>query len=309
MKSKKIKSTFTIEEVSEIAGVSSFTLRNWEDRYALFTPDRDAKGRRIFSEADTIRAVVAASLIDRQYKIGKVAVDLQETHDPHILLREAVEGESFCELRKQAFDNLLEFNTDLFQQVFLHMLGNYDVEFIADHFFYPVFRELEELKVSKKITSFQFQFCRHQFAARIMRLTGNMRVGNVREIVGRVLVAGFPENLYEDSTLILHLVFELYGWQVIYGGPAIVMSELQDTVNATNVDVVVLVGNNLTIREYSQHEAILNSLSIPVIVGGRLALKLLEEGRKSTSHVAFTNLRPGPFARLLKYKLTPASLK
>jgi hypothetical protein len=307
--SNKIKSTFSIEEVSEIAGVNSFTLRNWEDRYALFKPDRDAKGHRIFSEADTIRAVVAAELTHRQHKIGKIAADLQVSHDPHFFLRENVEGGAFRALRKDAVDALLQFNSELFQQVFLHVIGNYDVDFVADHFFYPIFREFEELKMMERITSFQFQFSQHHLSARIFRLTGNQRMRSSRDVVGRVLVAGFPENQFEDSTLILQLVFDRYGWEVVYGGRSVVMSELQETILATNVEVMILVGNNLTTKEYDEHEAILKSLSIPVIVGGRLALKLLADGRKSTDQIELSNLRPGPFARLLKYKLAPVSQK
>jgi DNA-binding transcriptional MerR regulator len=304
---KIIKNTFTIEEVSEVAGVNSFTLRNWEDRYSLFTPGRDANGRRIFSESDTIRAVVAAELTKRHYKISKVAADLQASADPHLVLADAVEGESFVELRKEAFQALLEFNVDVYQQSFMHLLGNYDIEFIADHFFYPTYRELEVMKLNHKITPFQFRFIQHHLAARIFRLTGALKVSRHRDITGKVLVTGLPENEFEDSTLILYLVLERYGWQVIYGGPRTQMSELQDAVTATGADLVILVGNNLTLHQYEKSASTLESLSVPVVVGGRLAIKLLAEDKKSTPQVELTPLRPGPFARLLKFKLASPS--
>jgi DNA-binding transcriptional MerR regulator len=304
---KTFKDSFTIEEVSEIAGVNSFTLRNWEDRYQLFTPARDAKGRRIFSESDTMRAVVAAELTKRNYKISKVAADLQEAKNPYTLLITSVEGDAFIELRENVIESLLAFNVEAFQQNFMHLLGNYDIEFIADHFFYPVYRELEARKNAGTITNFQFQFCQHQLAARIFRLTGSLKVIQGKDFSGRVLVTGFPENQFEDSTLILYLVLERYGWQVIYGGPRTKIEDLKGAIKDTSSDLVILVGNNLSVVDYERYETELSELGVPVVVGGKLSLKLIASGRTNSAKREFASTPPGPFARLLKYKLADAS--
>jgi DNA-binding transcriptional MerR regulator len=307
MDKKVLKSNYTIEEVSEIAGVNSFTLRNWEDRYSLFSPERDANGRRIFSESDTIRAIIATDLTNRHFKISRVAADLQNARDPNVVLNEAIEGSAFVEMRNETIAALLRFELNLFQQNFMHLLGNYDVEFIADHFFYPAYRELEALKVSGQITSFQFRFVQHHLAARIFRLTGSLKANRAHENKGRVLITGFPENEFEDSILILYLVLERNGWKVFYGGPCMPMNELEDSVKATGPDLVIFVGNNLTIAQFDEHAPVLNSLSVPVIVGGRLSLNLIAAGRKSSAHLEFSPLRPGPLSRLLRYKVTDSA--
>ena len=82
------------------------------------------------------------------------------------------------------------------------------------------------------------------------------------------------------------------------------MDQLEGAVEISKADLVIMVGNNLSIEQYDQHSSILENLRVPVIVGGRLALNLLKEGRQSTTQLEFTPLRPGPLARLIQYKLT-----
>jgi DNA-binding transcriptional MerR regulator len=299
-----IKNTFTIEEVGEIAGVNSFTLRNWEERYSLFTPGRDSNGRRVFNEDDTMRAVVAAELTKRHYKISRVATDLQHAADPNLVLLNAVEGDSFVNIRNEALDGLLRFDLDLFLTNYMHLVGNYGAEFMADHFFYPIYRELEELKVLNQISPFQFRFAQHQLATRIMRLSGVLKSPRSRESSGKVLITGFLENEFEDSLLILILVLERNGWEVIYAGPRMTMADVESGIKATGASMVLFVGNNLTLEQYDAHAKVFPELKVPVIVGGKLALRLHLEGRKNTSQLEFSKLRPGPLARILKYKLT-----
>lgn len=302
---KTLKTQFSIEEVADIAGINSFTLRNWEDRYGLFSPGRDGNGRRLFSESDTIRAVVAAELTKRRHKISKVAVDLQEMTDPFRLLIKSVEGDSFVEMRQEALAGLLKYDSEAFQQGFSHLLGNYSIEFMADHFFYPIYRELEELEGTGKIGSFQFRYCQQQLADRIYRLAGSVKLNRSREFGGKALVSGFPENRFEDSTLILYLVLERQGWEVIYGGPNICINELPEVISATQANVVLFVGNNLSVAQFEQHEEKLRQLSVPFSIGGKLAQKLLAAGKQSTPQLEITTLRPGPFARLLRCKVGP----
>lgn len=64
---------FTLRQVVELSGLSEFTLRGWESRYAALVPRRTGTGRRLYSRADVQKALALKSLTERGHKISEVA--------------------------------------------------------------------------------------------------------------------------------------------------------------------------------------------------------------------------------------------
>ena len=65
--------TFSIRQMVELTGISEFTIRGWENRYAAFEPNRGETGRREYSKSDVERALLLRELLKRGHKIGKIA--------------------------------------------------------------------------------------------------------------------------------------------------------------------------------------------------------------------------------------------
>lgn len=57
----------------ELTGLSEFTIRGWENRYAAFRPRRTLTGRREYSKNDVERALLLRELLKRGHKIGQIA--------------------------------------------------------------------------------------------------------------------------------------------------------------------------------------------------------------------------------------------
>lgn len=54
-------------------GLSPNTLRAWERRYDGITPDRDDRGRRVYSEELLEKLILLSILVDQGYRIGELA--------------------------------------------------------------------------------------------------------------------------------------------------------------------------------------------------------------------------------------------
>lgn len=65
--------TFSIRQMVELTGLSEFTIRGWENRYAAFSPKRTETGRREYPKSDVERAILLRELLKRGHKIGKIA--------------------------------------------------------------------------------------------------------------------------------------------------------------------------------------------------------------------------------------------
>ena len=77
-KSDVIPSVYKIGTVSKLTGISPDTLRIWERRYAVVTPQRSSGGGRLYSTEDIARLKLIRRLVDKGDTIGVVAGLSQE---------------------------------------------------------------------------------------------------------------------------------------------------------------------------------------------------------------------------------------
>jgi DNA-binding transcriptional MerR regulator len=119
-KSETQASGYRIGSVSRLTGISPDTLRIWERRYDVVTPDRSAGGGRLYSSEDIARLKLIGRLINKGDTIGVVAglshdelkERLAETRDVSDTLametpfRLMVIGELLSEKMKAAADSL-----------------------------------------------------------------------------------------------------------------------------------------------------------------------------------------------------------
>lgn len=64
---------YSIKYVSTVTGLSEHRIRAWEKRYKLLTPNRSAKGRRLYDDQDIHKLKLVSTLIDRGAKVGELA--------------------------------------------------------------------------------------------------------------------------------------------------------------------------------------------------------------------------------------------
>jgi DNA-binding transcriptional MerR regulator len=59
--------------VERRTGIPGHVLRAWERRYGIVSPDRTDAGHRLYSEAEVERLEVLGRLVDRGYRVGRLA--------------------------------------------------------------------------------------------------------------------------------------------------------------------------------------------------------------------------------------------
>lgn len=69
----KPEDQFSIGDASARSGVSTHTIRKWEDRYGAVSPHRSAGGTRRYSESEVNRLVLLKSLVNGGHGIGSIA--------------------------------------------------------------------------------------------------------------------------------------------------------------------------------------------------------------------------------------------
>lgn len=70
---------FNIQMASQLSGLRSATIRAWEKRYQVVTPERAENKHRLYSELDIEKLTLLAELTELGQNIGKIAkLDLEE---------------------------------------------------------------------------------------------------------------------------------------------------------------------------------------------------------------------------------------
>jgi DNA-binding transcriptional MerR regulator len=68
-----LKNTFSIRQVIELTGVSEFTIRGWENRYATIHPLRTESGRRVYAREDVLKIKILNDLVAQGHRISTIA--------------------------------------------------------------------------------------------------------------------------------------------------------------------------------------------------------------------------------------------
>ncbi len=68
-----VKQEFSIKDLENLSGVKAHTIRAWEQRYALFTPQRSNTNIRTYGGEDLKKLLNVSLLMDRGLKISKIS--------------------------------------------------------------------------------------------------------------------------------------------------------------------------------------------------------------------------------------------
>ena len=65
--------SYSIRELERLCNIKAHTLRIWEQRYHLLSPNRTNTNIRYYSDEDLKRVLRVALLINKGYRIGRIA--------------------------------------------------------------------------------------------------------------------------------------------------------------------------------------------------------------------------------------------
>lgn len=195
-----------IAALAKRTGVAADTLRKWEQRYQILSPNRTAGGQRRYSEVDVARVEWLVSRLAEGYRIGEAAALLggttgetsrtpNEHRDALLAAAVAADPEAVARLLDQAFA--------------LHPLVETLTRVVE-----PLLRRIGDEWQAGNFTVAQEHLVSEAVRARIERLLADAR-GGVR---GLAVLACPPGERHDCGLLMLAVMLRADGWQVAYLG-------------------------------------------------------------------------------------------
>ncbi len=240
---------YNIKAVSRLTGVAADTLRRWESRYNILSPQRSTGGYRMYSQrdVDTIRWLKAR--VEEGLTISRACDLLRTRQDTELSASGSEPGavapparaapagrvRSLPVLTDEMLTCLARLDEAKAGQLLTEALGLYTVEQVIEDLVYPLLVEVGERWMRDEWSVAQEHFASAFIRGRLANLlhTSPYNPG------GRlVLVACAPEELHEIGALIIALYLRRNGYRVVYLGQNVPLDSLVSTVRALRPAVI-----------------------------------------------------------------------
>lgn len=222
-----VKKSFSIRDMENLSGIKAHTIRIWEKRYKLFTPERTSTNIRTYSLESLQKLLNVTLLYNNGYKISKIA-QLEETKI-QVLVREITSNSSKKDHATNAFKlAMVNFDQALFLRTYNSLLVEQSFRDIFYELLIPLLDELGLLWQTDTISPAHEHFISHLIKQKIHSNTEKLQMMEPAK-KDKVFALFLPENeIHEIGLLYLNYELTLHGYKSIYLGQTMPLENLVD---------------------------------------------------------------------------------
>lgn len=247
--------TYNLKAVVQETGLKPDTLRAWERRYGIPTPERTAGGHRLYSQHDIEMLKWLVTRQDEGLSISR-AVDLWqalmvEGKDPLQIYQapgsDSAEnalsvGDSLIQIRDAWIDACLSFNEQKADSVLAQAFALYPIETVCLQILQRGLAEIGLGWASGNVSAQQEHFA----SALSMRRIENLIAATPNPTrPQRLLIGCPPEEEHIFAPLLITLLLRRRGWDIVFLGANIPLARLEATIRAAQPQMVILTAQTL----------------------------------------------------------------
>lgn len=224
-----IKTDFTIKDLENLSGIKAHTIRIWEKRYQLLTPER-TNGNIRYYDTKNLQKLLNVSLLNKNnYKISKIA---KLSEDAIVLIaRELANKNALIDDSINSFKmSMFSFDQALFNQTYNQLLINKTFRDVFKEVFIPFLDHIGLMWQTNTLTPAHEHFISNLISQKIQinieKIQQNLLVDG-----SQVFVLFLPENeIHELGIMYLNYELSLRNKKTIYLGQSIPLDNLNSLV-------------------------------------------------------------------------------
>lgn len=220
-----VKQNFSIKDLENLCGVKAHTIRIWEKRYNLLTPDRTETNIRSYSLQSLQKLLNVTYLVNSGYKISRVSKLNEEEINEYV--RRIVSDNN---AKNQAINSfkiaMLNYDLQLFLKTYDKLTDRRSFRQIFVDVFMPLLTEIGLLWQTDTISASHEHFVTHLIKQKLLINIEKLQHKNSTK-QDKAFVLFLPSNEIHELGL-LYLNFEIlyHGYKAIYLGPCIPLDSL-----------------------------------------------------------------------------------
>jgi DNA-binding transcriptional MerR regulator len=222
-----IKVNFSIKDLENLTGIKAHTIRIWEKRYNLLSPNRSDTNIRNYSLLSFQKLLNISFLNNNGFKISKIA-ELDEEQIPikvrEIASRAKVEEHAINALKMA----MINFDQVLFYSTYNNLLENKTFSEIFYSVFLPLLNEIGLLWQTNTITPAHEHFLTVHMKQKILLNTERLQLLEPKP-VSKTFVLYLPDNeIHDIGLLFINYQLRGKGYHTIFLGESVPMESLTD---------------------------------------------------------------------------------
>ncbi len=222
-----VKKFFSIRDLENLSGIKAHTIRIWEKRYGLLTPERTTTNIRTYNISNLQKLLNVTLLYNNGYKISKIA-KIPEENIP-LMVREIVSKSSVKNYAINAFKlSMVNFDQTMFINTYNSLLADKSFREIFKEVFIPLLNELGLLWQTDTISPAHEHFITSLIKQKILINTEKLQDRQPTR-KDKIFVPFLPENeIHEIGLLYINYEITLRGYKSIYLGQTVPLDTLKD---------------------------------------------------------------------------------
>ena len=220
-----VKKTFSIKDLENLSGIKAHTIRIWEKRYNLLSPERTLTNIRLYSLLSLQKLLNISLLYENGLKISKIA-QLKNEEIP-LKVREIIDEKSIKNNMMNAFKlSMINFDQSLFYNTYNKLVVDLSFREIFKEYFIPLLQELGYLWQSNTISTTHEHFITNLVKQKVY--TNTEKVHRSEYVNNKSFVLFLPENeIHELGILYLNYELNLRGYKSIFLGQSVPIENLE----------------------------------------------------------------------------------
>lgn len=221
-----VKKVFSIRDLENLSGIKAHTIRIWEKRYGLLSPERTSTNIRTYNLVSLQKLLNITLLYNSGHKISKIA-KITEENIP-LMVREIVSKNSIKNHAVSAFKlAMINFDQTLFISTYNSIMVDRSFREVFKDVFIPFLNEIGLLWQTDSISPAHEHFITNLIKQKLISNTENLQHLAVKN--DKIFVLFLPENeIHEIGLLYLNYEIVLRGYKSIYLGQTVPQETLKD---------------------------------------------------------------------------------
>lgn len=221
-----VKKVFSIRDLENLSGIKAHTIRIWEKRYGLLSPERTSTNIRTYNLESLQKLLNITLLYSNGHKISKIA-RIPDENIP-LMVREIVSKNSIKNHAISAFKlAMINFDQSLFNSTYNSIVVDRTFREVFKEVFIPFLNELGLLWQTDSISPAHEHFITSLIKQKIVINTENVEQLTMRK--DKIFVPFLPENeIHEIGLLYLNYEIVVRGYKSIYLGQTVPLETLKD---------------------------------------------------------------------------------
>ncbi|MBL7773332.1 MAG: MerR family transcriptional regulator [Chitinophagaceae bacterium] len=231
------ESKYSIKDLESLTGIKSHTIRIWEKRYGLLTPQRTDTNIRHYSNEELRKLLNVSFLVQHGFKISHIA------EMPDVDLGEKVKSLNVGSGDSNSFIDtlilgLIDLNEMVIQKTLLNATVKHGFEKTITEIIFPFLHRIGTMWQTGSINPAQEHFISNIIRQKLLAATDGIDTPVDSRLPKTVLF--LPDNeMHEFGLLFYNYALRKRGFPVVYLGQAVPTSDLVRIIEITKADVLL----------------------------------------------------------------------